>query len=174
MVPMVRMMVKPNMNSATVLNSGVILSNRSRRRPGRGGFSDGALAKVGQAIKRRLVALFYLIEQRAHPRRNWMVLAKVLGQRIHETISVDDSEMEMRSGRKSARSDLPDHLSGIDVRARRDLRTDLRQMPIDSRDITRMSNPHAAAQLAAPSCGRYAAVGDSFDRRAIVGDQGDT
>src|ERR1700687_3468578 len=128
-------------------------------------------AHVGEFGERGLVAILNVVEQCAHPGRDWMILAELLGQRINVGPGLLHRKVEMRSGREPGRSDVADKLPDTNVAARFHPRRYFRQVTVDADHPVLMLDPYAVAQLPLPSRALNLAVGDRSDRLAIFGNQ---
>src|SRR5208283_231427 len=128
-------------------------------------------AEVGQLGQRGLVAVLDVVEDRLHPRRDLVILAKFLGERIDPGAVFFHREVEMRPGRKAGRADISNDLTDPNVAARLHVGADLRQMTVDADHLMLMLEADAIAELALPSRAYDGAVGDRLDRLAVLGDQ---
>ena len=125
-------------------------------------------AHLRQPIHHRDVFHFEAIEQGAHLRRYLVVSAERLGERIHELAVLYNREVEMRSGRKTARSDPTDQVADVNLIAGLQARGDSREMAVNTDHRVVVIDLDAAAKLPTPSRGLDAAVGDRLDRRTVL------
>src|ERR1700685_3934909 len=82
------------------------LGDRRLARVGR----DEVAAEVGQLGQRGLVLILDLLEDRPHARRDCVVLAEFLGQRIDPGAVFLHREVQMRAGRQAGRADISNQL----------------------------------------------------------------
>src|SRR5208337_5386870 len=143
------------------------LRDRGFARAGR----DEMAAEVGQLGQCGLVAILDVVEDRLHPRRDLVILAQFLGERIDPGAGFFHREMEMRPGRKAGRTDIANYLPDMNVAARLDVGANLRQMTVDADHLMLMLDADAIAELALPSRAYHLSVGDGLDRLAVLGDQ---
>ena len=85
-------------------------SGRPRNR-GYGGADMEVTPQIGQLRQHREVVVLELVEQRAHPRRDLMVDADILGHRVDVLAVALQGEVQMRSGGEPAAADPPDNLA---------------------------------------------------------------
>src|SRR5260221_2991154 len=104
-------------------------------------------AHLRQMIHHRNVFDLKTVEKGAHLRRYVIMRAERLGQRIDELPVLFDREVEMRAGRKAARSDPSDQLSDVNDISSTQTGGNRGQMPIDTDHRVVMIDLDAAAKL---------------------------